>query len=191
MIYKFILVSDEEPDFMREISISSEAKFLELHEAILDSVNYDGGAITSFFICNDDWEKEQEITLIEMDTDSDVDSYVMSDTTISDLITDEHQKLLYVFDFLSDRAFFIELKEMLPGQDIDAAECTASLGDAPIQYKLEDDIEDIFEPKAKGKKAASSEFDDESFYGDEGFNEDEFDDESFSDLNFDDDINSY
>lgn len=191
MIYKFILVSDEEPDFMREISISSEAKFLELHEAILDSVNYDGGAITSFFICNDDWEKEQEITLIEMDTDSDVDSYVMSDTTISDLVTDEHQKLLYVFDFLSDRAFFIELKEMLPGQDIDAAKCTASLGDAPIQYKLEDDIEDIFEPKAKGKKAASSEFDDESFYGDEGFNEDEFDDESFSDLNFDDDINSY
>lgn len=185
------MVSDEEPDFMREISISSEAKFLELHEAILDSVNYDGGAITSFFICNDDWEKEQEITLIEMDTDSDVDSYVMNDTTISDLVTDEHQKLLYVFDFLSDRAFFIELKEMLPGQDIDAAECTASLGDAPIQYKLEDDIEDIFEPKAKGKKAASSEFDDESFYGDEGFNEDEFDDESFSDLNFDDDINSY
>jgi hypothetical protein len=191
MIYKFILVSDEEPDFMREISISSEAKFQELHEAILDSVNYDGGAITSFFICNEDWEKEQEITLIEMDTDSDVDSYVMSETTISDLVTDEHQKLLYVFDFLTDRAFFIELKEIVFGQDIDAAECTASLGDAPMQYKLEDDIEDIFEPKAKGKKVASSEFDDESFYGDEGFNEDEFDDESFSDLSFDDDINSY
>ena len=191
MIYKFILVSDEEPDFMREISISSEANFQELHDAILDSVNYDGGAITSFFICNEDWEKEQEITLIEMDTDSDVDSYVMNETTISDLVTDEHQKLLYVFDFLTDRAFFIELKEMLPGQDIDAAECTASLGDAPMQYKLEDDIEDIFEPKAKGKKASVSEFDDESFYGDEGFNEDEFDDESFSDLSFDDDINSY
>ncbi|MEE0990302.1 MAG: hypothetical protein UIC45_03155 [Paludibacteraceae bacterium] len=191
MIYKFILVSDEEPDFMREISISSEANFQELHEAILDSVNYDGGAITSFFICNEDWEKEQEITLIEMDTDSDVDSYVMSETTISDLVTDEHQKLLYVFDFLTDRAFFIELKEIVFGQDIDAAECTASLGDAPMQYKLEDDIEDIFEPKAKGKKVASSEFDDESFYGDEGFNEDEFDDESFSDLSFDDDINSY
>lgn len=191
MIYKFILVSDEEPDFMREISISSEANFQELHEVILDSVNYDGGAITSFFICNEDWEKEQEITLIEMDTDSDVDSYVMSETTISDLVTDEHQKLLYVFDFLTDRAFFIELKEIVFGQDIDAAECTASLGDAPMQYKLEDDIEDIFEPKAKGKKVASSEFDDESFYGDEGFNEDEFDDESFSDLSFDDDINSY
>ena len=142
MIYKFILVSDEEADFMREISISSEASFLELHEAILDSVNYEGGAITSFFTCSDDWEKEQEITLIEMDTDSDVDSYVMSETPISELVTDEHQKLLYVFDFLSDRAFFIELKEIVFGQDIDAAECTASLGDAPEQYKLEE-VEDI------------------------------------------------
>ena len=190
MIYKFILVSDEEPDFMREISISSDANFQELHEAILDSVNYEGGAITSFFICNDDWEKEQEITLIEMDTDSDVDSYVMNETIIGDLVTDEHQKLLYVFDYLSDRAFFIELKEIEFGKDIDAAECTASLGAAPMQYVLED-IEDILEPKAKGKKAAISEFDDENFYGDEGFNEDEFDDESFSDLSFDDDINSY
>lgn len=190
MIYKFILVSDEEADFMREITISSDASFLELHEAILDSVNYEGGAITSFFTCSDDWEKEQEITLIEMDTDSDVDSYVMCETPISELVTDEHQKLLYVFDFLSDRAFFIELKEIVFGQDIDAAECTASLGDAPEQYKLEE-VEDIFEPKSKGKKAAISEFDDENFYGDEGFNEDEFDDESFSDLSFDDDINSY
>ena len=190
MIYKFILVSDEEADFMREISISSEASFLELHEAILNSVNYEGGAITSFFTCSDDWEKEQEITLIEMDTDSDVESYVMSETPISELVTDEHQKLLYVFDFLSDRAFFIELKEIVFGQDIDAAECTASLGDAPEQYKLEE-VEDIFETKPKGKKAAISEFDDENFYGDEGFNEDEFDDESFSDLSFDDDINSY
>ena len=190
MIYKFILVSDEEADFMREISISSEASFLELHEAILDSVNYEGGAITSFFTCSDDWEKEQEITLIEMDTDSDVDSYVMSETPISELVTDEHQKLLYVFDFLSDRAFFIELKEIVFGQDIDSAECTSSLGEAPEQYRLEE-VEDIFETKAKGKKAAISEFDDENFYGDEGFNEDEFDDESFSDLSFDDDINSY
>ena len=191
MVYRFTIISDEVDDFIREIQIDSEATFFELHEAILKAAKYKDDQMTSFFICDEDWEKEQEITLIEMDTDSDVDSYVMSDTTISDLVTDEHQKLLYVFDFLSDRAFFIELKEMLPGQDIDAAECTASLGDAPIQYKLEDDIEDIFEPKAKGKKAASSEFDDESFYGDEGFNEDEFDDESFSDLNFDDDINSY
>jgi hypothetical protein len=175
---------------MREISINSDANFSELHEAILNSVNYDSGAITSFFICNDEWEKEQEITLIEMDTDSDVDSYVMSETSIDEFVEDVHQKLLYVFDFLSDRAFFIELKEIILGEDLDEAECTASIGDAPMQYKLEDDIEDILAPKGKGNKDIIGDYD-ESFYGDEGYNLDELDDESFSDLNFDDDINSY
>ena len=61
MIYKFLFISDEEAEFMREISIDSEATFLDLHHAILDAVKYDKDAMTSFFICNDDWEKEQEI----------------------------------------------------------------------------------------------------------------------------------
>ena len=70
MIYKFILLSDEVDNFMREIQIDSEATFMELHDAILDSVKYGKDQITSFFVCNEDWEKEQEITQIEMDTSS-------------------------------------------------------------------------------------------------------------------------
>ena len=182
MIYKFILVSDEEADFMREISISSEASFLELHEAILNSVNYEGGAITSFFTCSDDWEKEQEITLVEMDTDADTDNYVMEDTRLEELITEEHQKVLYVFDYISDRAFFMELKETIPGQDLAAAICSASIGNAPEQYKLED-IESLTTTVKK-----DTELFDENFYGDEGFDMDELDNESFSDMNFDDDF---
>ena len=94
MVYKFIFISDEEDDFMREISIDSEASFLDLHNAILDAVNYDKDAMTSFFICNEDWEKEQEVTLVEMDTSADTDNYVMEDTRLEDLITEERQKVL-------------------------------------------------------------------------------------------------
>lgn len=39
----------------------------ELHEAILKSVDYKADQMTSFFICDDDWEKEKEVTLEEMD----------------------------------------------------------------------------------------------------------------------------
>lgn len=184
MIYKFIFISDEEAEFMREISIDSEASFLDLHQAILDAVNYDKDAMTSFFICNEDWEKEQEITLVEMDTTADVDNYVMEDTTLDELITEEHQKVLYVFDYISDRAFFMELKEIIPGKDLDKAVCTASLGEAPAQYKLED-IETLTSTVKK-----DAEIFDENFYGDEGFDMDELDNESFSDMNFDDDFGS-
>ena len=96
MIYKFVLVSNEVDDFMREISIDSEAKFIDLHNAILDSVKYTKDGITTFFLCNDDWEKEQEVSLFEMETSMDVDSYTMDGTVLSELINDEGQKLIYV-----------------------------------------------------------------------------------------------
>ena len=84
MIYKFVLVSNEVDDFMREISIDSEAKFIDLHNAILDSVKYTKDGITTFFLCNDDWEKEQEVSLFEMETSMDVDSYTMDGTVLSE-----------------------------------------------------------------------------------------------------------
>ena len=39
----------------------------EENEAILKSAGYTNDQMTSFFICDDDWEKEKEITLEEMD----------------------------------------------------------------------------------------------------------------------------
>ena len=56
--------------------------------------------MTSFFICDDDWEKEKEVTLEEMDDNPEMDSWVMKETTISELVEDEKQKL-YSFDYSS------------------------------------------------------------------------------------------
>ena len=63
MIYRFTIISDEVDDFVREIQIDPEATFFDLHEAILKAANYTNDQMTSFFICDDDWEKEKEITL--------------------------------------------------------------------------------------------------------------------------------
>ncbi|MGL5730875.1 MAG: hypothetical protein ACRCX5_07115, partial [Bacteroidales bacterium] len=70
MIYRFVLLSDEVDNFGREISIDSDATFQELNNVILESVEYKQGEMTSFFICSDDWEKEKEVTLMDMGTDS-------------------------------------------------------------------------------------------------------------------------
>ena len=39
----------------------------------------------------------------------------MKDTAISELVEDEKQKLLYVFDYITERCFFIELSEIISG----------------------------------------------------------------------------
>ena len=116
MIYRFNIVSDEVNNFKRVIEIDSDATFFDLRNAILDSVDYTKDQMDSFFICDDDWSKRIEITLTDMGTDSDVDVYLMEDTKLSDLIEEDDQKLLYVFDYLTERAFFMEMKESIPGK---------------------------------------------------------------------------
>ena len=133
MIYRFTIISDEVDDFVREIQIDPEATFYDFHEAILKSVGYANDQMTSFFICDDDWEKGKEVTLEEMDDNPEIDSWVMKDTAISELVEDEKQKLLYVFDYITERCFFIELSEIITGKDMDGAKCTKKSGDAPKQ----------------------------------------------------------
>lgn len=133
MVYRFIIISDEVDNFRREIQIDSDATFLDFHNAILESAGYPNDQMTSFFICDDNWEKETEITLEDMGTSSDMDSWIMEETPLSELLEDEKQHLLYIFDPLADRAFFIELSEIITGKSLDEAVCTKSMGDAPQQ----------------------------------------------------------
>lgn len=181
MIFKFTLISDEVDNFLRVIEIDSEATFLDLHNAILDSVDYEKNQMTSFFLCNDDWEKQQEITLVEMESSSEYDNLVMEETILDQILNDEKQKILYVFDMISDRTFFIELTEIIPGKDLDEPVCVKSKGKPPVQIYEDSDINLL----SKDNKLSSDS--DENFYGDEDFDEDELDNEGFGDLNLDDD----
>ena len=177
MIYKFLILSDEADSFSREISIDSEATFLELNDAILESVNYSKDQITSFFICEDDWEKRAEITLIEMDSSSDVDTWLMEDTRLSELIEDEHQRLLFVFDPMADRAFFMELREIELGKTLSEPLCTRSKGKAPQQIMSFEELD------KKLTTPAAIDMDDD-FGIEESYNPEDIDEEGFSDLDF-------
>ena len=169
MIYRFTIISDEVDDFVREIQIDPEATFFDLHEAILKAANYTNDQMTSFFICDDDWEKEKEITLEEMDNNPENDSWIMKETRLNELIEDEKQKLLYVFDYMTERCFFIELSEIITGKEIKGAKCTKKSGEAPKQTV-------DFEEMAAGGGSLDL---DENFYGDQDFDMEDFDAEGF------------
>ncbi|MDO9152210.1 MAG: hypothetical protein Q7U47_00595 [Paludibacter sp.] len=174
MIYKFTILSDEIDNFVRVINIDSEATFFDLHTAMLDSVNFKKNLMTTFFICSDNWEKEQEVTLIEMESTSEYDNLVMDETKLDELITEEKQKLMYVFDVVSDRAFFMVLSEIIPGKTLKRAQCINSEGNPPQQILNSQDV-----------NYASKINLDENFYGDEDYELDELDEEGFGDLNLD------
>ena len=79
------------------------------------------------------WQKEQEVTMMDMGMSSEYDSYLMESTPLEELLDHKGQHLFFVFDMLSERGFFIELVEMIPGKSLDKPIITHAEGKAPQQ----------------------------------------------------------
>lgn len=175
MLFKIAIICDEAEDFFREITIDSDNSFLDLNKAILDACSYDDSQITSFSICSDNWEEEQQIVREDMGTTAeDQDIYIMADTRLGDLIEDEEQKLIFTFDPINNRVFYLEVTEIVTGRSMEKAECTESRGDAPTQLN---DFDLDFSNLAKDDKDLDLDLDN---YDEEGFNEDEYDPDSYT-----------
>jgi hypothetical protein len=139
MIFKFRLLSSEHDDFLRDFEVRSDQTFYDLHLAIQKNCKYDTSQIASFFLCNDDWEKENEITLFELSEEPNKGSLLMDKSIFSKHITGLKQKLLYVFDIFNERAFFIEVVDI---RDEDPSKsypiCTHTQGHPPVQIVMDD-----------------------------------------------------
>lgn len=173
MIYRFTIISNEVEDFVREIKINADDTFYHLHKIILSSCGYQDDQLTSFFICNEEWEQEQEILLEDMGTSrSDEDVYLMKETRLSDLIEEEKQRVVYIFDPLTERMFFMELTAISFGESLEQPICSRQYGEAPLQTVGFDDT--------LGKEQTKNIEDmNEDFYGSEDFDSEEFDPEGF------------
>lgn len=179
MIYKINFACEEGVKFRRSFEADSEATFLDLHKAILESLGWPDDQMTSFFLCNDRWEKEQEVTLVPMGNNFEFDNMVMDDTRLSDLMEEQGQRLIYVFDPMFERYFFGSLKEILPGF-MDGVKCVEQSGEAPKQAQTED-LTAILGKDGKGDLDL-----DDDFYGGNQYDEGDIDMEGFQDLSFDD-----
>ena len=112
MIYLFRVVSDEDQNFYRDVVAEGSDTFLELHQVMQENLGYDACQLASFFITNEMWEKQKEITLIDMMQDPTLGTTTMDQVTLDEFLTEISQRMIYVFDFFAERAFFIELIEM-------------------------------------------------------------------------------
>ncbi len=169
MIYKFLVGSEESENFKLEIAIDSSDTFLRLRNTILDAAGYDKNQMDSFVVCDEDWTKEKEVTYYDMDTDSDEDIWIMEDTPLDELVEDEGQKLKFVFDYMTDRYFYMILKETVPGKSLHDPLCQRKEGKAP-QEMLAADLLDSKPVKIDDTVIEDL---DEEFYGENAFNEEE------------------
>lgn len=166
MRYHFLILSGESEDFLREIAIDSDATFYDLHKAIQSSVDYDPSQIASFYISDEDWSKGLEITLMQMDTTGKTESLIMDNVKLNELITEKKERLIYQFDFFSNRGFFIEVLAITESSKKLPPAVVRAEGEAPDQLLLDDlglDSMDAFLGVSDTEDGINDEFDDIRF----------------------------
>lgn len=107
MVFKFRMLSDENDHFVRDLEVPYDMTLLGFHEFIVRSLGYDP-CMASFFTADDRWKRLQEYTLFDM---GDAGSVPMERVTLGQLIHRNRERLIYLFDQLNDRAFYLELTE--------------------------------------------------------------------------------
>jgi len=111
MIYRFRVILDDKDDVFRDIEIKADATAEDFHNSIVQSFGFDGGEMASFYISDDEWSQGEEIALFDMSEGGD-ELRIMSETSLSDIITEHERRLIYVYDFFSMWTFLVELAEI-------------------------------------------------------------------------------
>ena len=138
MILLFRIINDEDPGFYRDLVIDGSDSFLDFHHVLQENLGFDPTQLASFFITNQHWEKQLEITLIDMMQEEGAEIKTMGEVSLEQHFFDVSQRMIYVFDFFSERAFFMELIEcsdqVSPRKTPFIAQ---SVGDPPRQLALD------------------------------------------------------
>ena len=113
MIYRFrvILDNDTEDDIFRDIEIYKTNSLEEFHETIINSFGFINNEMASFYISDNEWNQGEEISLFNFGDES-KETKLMSSVAINQVINNENNKLIYIYDFLNMWIFLIELIEV-------------------------------------------------------------------------------
>ena len=134
MVFRFRMLSDENDNFVRDYEVPYDMTLLDFHNFILRSLEYEE-CMASFFTADERWEKLREFTLMDMDDGSEGAPAAMESVTLGQIIHNNRDRLIYLFDMFGDRAYFLELTGAyeMPKDGSYPREIYAQ-ADAPDQY---------------------------------------------------------
>ncbi len=154
--YKLRMLLDDQDDFLRDYEIGANQTFLNLFELIRQTVKLQGNELASFFICDSKWRKKKEITLMDMQDETEAEpenddddefrrptkklpTFIMGNAKIKDFIEDPAQRILLEYDFLNPTVFYIELfKISVANENITYPVCVKQTGELILPNRFSD-----------------------------------------------------
>ena len=129
-ILKFRVYLEEDDSVYRDVAIRHTQSFLLLHQVILKAYEFDSKHQATFYRSNDHWQRGRQISLeLYEKSYPNKEPLLMEATTIGSEIRDPNQKFIYVYDFVKNWSFLVEL--------INVSKEEASKQDYPVVIKTE------------------------------------------------------
>lgn len=135
-ILKFRVYFEEDDSIYRDVAVRHTQTFLQLHQIILKAYEFDSKHQATFYRSNDNWQRGREISLEKYDKPYKAPPLLMTETNIGSEIFDPNQKFIYVYDFVKNWSFLVELISVSKeeGGKLEYPAVIKSEGIPPSQY---------------------------------------------------------
>jgi len=89
MVFKFRIISDKVENFALHIDADAKNSFFELHEAIQDTCKYDPSELATFFLADEEWDKEIEVPMFRDKSPKNKSAVTMKNATLGDFLKEK------------------------------------------------------------------------------------------------------
>ena len=163
MIYRMRSILDAETDVIRDFEIEATATLEELHDAISQSFGFAGKEMASFYRSDENWTQGQELPLVDMG----LGEKSLNKRPLNKILSENENRLIYVYDFLNLWTFFVELMETAEKDHLkDYPSLIFSHGEVPETPPNKDFVaqEGFHNDLTEDDDSNENEFDEDQFY---------------------------
>jgi hypothetical protein len=169
-VLRFRIYFEEDDSIYRDVAIKHTQSFLQLHQVILKAYEFDSKHQATFYRSNDNWQRGREISLAKYEKPYKAPPLLMEETPIGTEIRDPNQKFIYVYDFVKNWGFMVELINVSKEENakLDYPAVVKTEGIAPSQYGTKgltgdklSEVEEKYDLKAGAEGFSTEKGDDE------------------------------
>ncbi|MFT6716027.1 MAG: hypothetical protein ACJA0Q_000656 [Saprospiraceae bacterium] len=118
--FTFRISPEDQKNVHRDVLLPENINFEDFHFALLDAFELEAGEMASFYLSNSQWEKNKEITLVDMGrSDAGKNTVLMQETFLFTHMAKVGDRVLYLYDFLFCKNFKIEVITVVEKPDIE------------------------------------------------------------------------
>lgn len=152
-MYKVRVILDTKEDVIRTLLVNEKTSLENLHFDIAKAFGFNGQEMASFYRTDEDWNQGEEIPLFNMSEAG--EGISMSTCILNETLPNQHDKLIYVYDFLQMWTFYVELIEQ-SNEVLTETKMILSVGELPeeapekefkaedLSKNIDDEIDDKF-----------------------------------------------